>query len=136
MEFIRNRMRPEHCDTVRQQGICAAHPSSQRTMNSSIKMNHLFQCMHTCVGAPRRDNRDRFTGNPAQRFLQCVLHSLPICLALPAVERTTIVLYTQCDPHRMVITNISNALPSNSTSPNMKRHTGNSINILVGQLAI
>ena len=56
MEFIRHRMRPQHRDAVRQQGIHAAHPCAQRTFGLGIKMDHLLERMHAGIGASRSDD--------------------------------------------------------------------------------
>src|SRR5450759_329886 len=131
MEFIRHRMRPQHRDAFRQQGIHATHPCAQRTIGLSVKMHHLLERVYACVCAARRDHRNLLPGDLTQRVLQRVLDSPPFRLALPSAKRMTVILDTQCDSHRSAHHNNSSEKLSSNASLMAKRYNVNSICLLI-----
>ncbi|EKE17069.1 MAG: hypothetical protein ACD_10C00636G0001 [uncultured bacterium] len=50
--------------------------------------------MHAGIGPPSTDHPDRLTGNFSQGKLQCILHSAPLQLTLPAMKSATTILKT------------------------------------------
>ena len=116
MELIAHRPRPQHADTVRQQGIDAANPGAVRPGHVSIEMNDLVQRMHARIGAPRRHHPDRFPGDAGERSLQCILHAAAGKLALPAAETAAVILHAERDPQ---------VIPRASSSPKIKTEQNN-----------
>ncbi len=62
-----------------------------------IEMRDLAERVHAGVGAPGAAERRRFAGQTVERLLDRLLHRAPVRLALPADERSAVILDGQLE---------------------------------------
>ena len=60
-------------------------------------MRHLAEGVHAGVGAPGPADCRRLVGEPRERLLDRLLHRAPVCLPLPADERSPVILDRQLE---------------------------------------
>jgi len=99
VKFVIDLSGPYDTDIVRKIAVGPEQPAAIVTRAGCIKMNDLPGRVHTGVRPSRTGDVERMVGDFFQGLFKALLDAKTGFLALPAVVRGTVVLYTERDAH-------------------------------------